>query len=431
MLARAERYVQERTILATPAYWFTMQIRAARGDRSGALSDASRMLDLSRASGDLQAVGPALAAAAFATFAAGDRDESATLVDELASTLNWGSLWTYYWIAPLGTVLYDLRRGDELVRAAADMTVRTPWLEAGAAAASGDFAGAAAAFDRIGAQPEAAYARLRAGDDVERALDYFRAVRATAYISEAEALLAVERGPDPVPNRLEQLLGVALGHGRETDRKQPNEGRARQEIHDLVEIGFLPELSSLDRPLEQLQQRLSSWTDDPVGIGGCERRVALELTQNRGQDPAEERIGEEAREVADPLEQRGVEVVRFVHVQIRAELADRVGDQFLLAGPAAVDGVSAHAGSRRDGVDRGGLEAARGQKLERCVDDRLVRRAVARPTATASHLGLESWASAPLAEPTSLEYTPLRKRSISKSVSESKEIGVPEHPRSC
>jgi hypothetical protein len=87
--------------------------------------------------------------------------------------------------------LYDLRRGDELVRAAAGMTVRTPWLEAGAAAASGDFAGAAAAFDRIGAQPEAAYARLRAGDEVERALDYFRSVRATAYISEAEALLAV------------------------------------------------------------------------------------------------------------------------------------------------------------------------------------------------------------------------------------------------
>jgi hypothetical protein len=87
--------------------------------------------------------------------------------------------------------LYDLRRGDELVRAAAGMTVRTPWLEAGAAAASGDFAGAAAAFDRIGAQPEKAYARLRAGDEVERALDHFHSVRATAYISEAEALLAV------------------------------------------------------------------------------------------------------------------------------------------------------------------------------------------------------------------------------------------------
>jgi ATP/maltotriose-dependent transcriptional regulator MalT len=191
VLAQAERYVQERTILATPAYSITMQIRAARGDGSGALSDATRMLELGRASGDLQAVGPALVAAAFATFAAGDREESAALVDELASTLNWRSLWTYYWIAPLGTVLYDLGRGDELVRAAAEMTVRTPWLEAGAATASGDFSRAVAAFDRIGARPEAAHARMRAGDEVERALDYFRSVGATAYIREAEALLAV------------------------------------------------------------------------------------------------------------------------------------------------------------------------------------------------------------------------------------------------
>jgi hypothetical protein len=191
VLARAGRYVQERTILATPAYWFTIQIRAARGDTSGALSDASRMLELCRASGDLQAVGPGLVAAAFATFAAGDREESAALVDELASTVNWHSLWTYYWLAPLGAALHDLGRGDGLVSAAAEMTARTPWLEAGVAAASGDFTAAADAFERIGADPEAAYARLRAGEEVERALDYFRSVGATAYIREAEALLAL------------------------------------------------------------------------------------------------------------------------------------------------------------------------------------------------------------------------------------------------
>jgi hypothetical protein len=112
-------------------------------------------------------------------------------VDELASTVNWHSLWTYYWLAPLGAVLHDLGRGDELVSAAAEMTVRTPWLEAGVAAASGDFTAAADAFERIGADPEAAYARLRAGEEVERALDYFRSVGATAYIREAEALLAL------------------------------------------------------------------------------------------------------------------------------------------------------------------------------------------------------------------------------------------------
>jgi hypothetical protein len=191
LLARAEEYVQERTILATPAFELTMRVRAARGDTAGALADAMRMLELSRASGDLQALGPALSAAAFATFAAGKRDECVLLVEELTSTVNWGSLFTYYWLAPLGAVLYALGRGDQLVRAAGEMTVRTPWLEAGAAAASGDFTGAAAVFDRIGAQPDAAYARLCAGEEVERALDYFRSVRATAYIREAEALLAL------------------------------------------------------------------------------------------------------------------------------------------------------------------------------------------------------------------------------------------------
>jgi DNA-binding SARP family transcriptional activator/tetratricopeptide (TPR) repeat protein len=191
LLARAEKYVQERTILATPAYEFTMRVRAARGDTDGALADSMRMLELSRASGDLQALGPALAAAAFGAFAAGERDESTRLVDELTSILNWRSLWTYFWIAPLAVVLHELGRGDKLVQAGNEMTVRTPWLDAGVAAASGDFKGAAAAFDRIGAQPDAAYARLRAGEEIERALDYFRSVGAAAYIREAEALLAV------------------------------------------------------------------------------------------------------------------------------------------------------------------------------------------------------------------------------------------------
>jgi hypothetical protein len=88
LLACAEKYVQERTILATPAYEFTMRVRATRGDTDGALADSMRMLELSRASGDLQALGPALAAAAFGAFAAGERDESIRLVDELTSILN-------------------------------------------------------------------------------------------------------------------------------------------------------------------------------------------------------------------------------------------------------------------------------------------------------------------------------------------------------
>jgi hypothetical protein len=68
----------------------------------------------------------------------------------------------------------------------------TRWFDAVSAIVGGKPVRAAEILDRIGAKPEAAYARLRSGEpaEVERALAFYRAVGAARYVHEAEELLA-------------------------------------------------------------------------------------------------------------------------------------------------------------------------------------------------------------------------------------------------
>ncbi len=83
----------------------------------------------------------------------------------------------------------------------------TPRRRATAALLDGDLLGAASVLAELGKVSDEAYVRLRAGErllaegqtdegraQVERALDFYRGVRATRFIAEAESLLAgVER----------------------------------------------------------------------------------------------------------------------------------------------------------------------------------------------------------------------------------------------
>ena len=102
---------------------------------------------------------------------------------------------------------------------------------------------------------------------------------------------------------------------------------------------------------------------DPLGVDGRERRVALELAEEAGQDTAEERIGEDVRELVQALEQERAHVTFLLDVELGGELADRVGDQVLLRRPAPVDRVLADARAGRDRLHRGLLEAALGEQL--------------------------------------------------------------------
>jgi hypothetical protein len=70
------------------------------------------------------------------------------------------------------------------------------------------------------------------------------------------------------------------------------------------------------------------------------------------------------------VEEQGAEVVLRRRSRLGCELAQRVDDQVLLRGPAAVDRVLADAGAGGDGVHGRGLEAPLGEQRERRVHDR-------------------------------------------------------------
>jgi DNA-binding SARP family transcriptional activator len=207
LLERVEELVPERTILAVPAFVFRARVLLARGDVGAALVDVDRLLALTEDVRDDQVVMPALAIAAFARLTAGDGEACADLADELLAFAHWESLLMQGYSAPtVGFVVHALGRGDELAARVAGVRNRTPWLEAGLAAASGDLVRAADVYELIGARPDEAYARLKAseqliaegrsaeaGEQLERALAFFRAVGATAYALEAEALAAAAR----------------------------------------------------------------------------------------------------------------------------------------------------------------------------------------------------------------------------------------------
>jgi class 3 adenylate cyclase/tetratricopeptide (TPR) repeat protein len=178
-------------------------MRLAFGEIGAAQADATRSIDLALLSKEPQVVLPALAFGARA-FCPTDRRQADELAREFFA--EWRSTaWRMpaEWLADLGAALAVVDRLDELMEAAEGVSVRTPWLEAAIALASGEFLRAAEIYNAIGHVPDEAYARLRAAEalvgegrraeadaELERALVFWRSVGATAYIREGEALLA-------------------------------------------------------------------------------------------------------------------------------------------------------------------------------------------------------------------------------------------------
>jgi class 3 adenylate cyclase/tetratricopeptide (TPR) repeat protein len=194
--AGAPHYMEQQCRLVRGA------IRMARADPRGALSDSGRALELAREAKDPQAIYPALGEHARNLFLAGRGEDAEATVDELfriarenGPDLTWST-----WFLPAAYVLVPAR-GDELVALGRE-AVRTPWIDAGEAVATGDTAGAADILGGIGAAAEEGLARLFAGErlseagrydqaeaQLRRALDFHRAVEASAYVTKAETLL--------------------------------------------------------------------------------------------------------------------------------------------------------------------------------------------------------------------------------------------------
>jgi hypothetical protein len=180
------------------------RIRLARGELSAALDDAEKQLVAAREAGDPQVVQPAIAFAARVALEVGDHDQADGYTSELLALLEeQGELRGTEWAADFGIVLVALGRGGELGELVATQASPGPWLRAAAALAVGDCARAGELYDEMGALADAAFAGLRAAEQLraggrraegdahlQRALAFYRKAGATTFLRRAEALLA-------------------------------------------------------------------------------------------------------------------------------------------------------------------------------------------------------------------------------------------------
>jgi hypothetical protein len=181
------------------------RIRLARGDLSAALEDAEKQLVFARMATDPQLVNSALAFRARVALVAEGSDQADAYARELlAMLMEQAELHgVAEWSADLAAVLVVLGRGSDLRELAASKAASTLWLEAAAAFAGSDFERAAERYAEIGSLPDEAFARLRAAEQLlstgqraegnmqlQRAVAFYREARASAYLREAEALLA-------------------------------------------------------------------------------------------------------------------------------------------------------------------------------------------------------------------------------------------------
>jgi tetratricopeptide (TPR) repeat protein len=179
-------------------------VRLPRGDLTGAEDDLIEALAFARELRDPQHLFPALAVHAFALADTGRGGEAAPSVDELLH--HWRARPTAFasgWIANLAPAAVACGRAAELIEMGASVRVPTRWLEAATRYAAGQFAEAASLYAQIGSQPDEAYARLRAAEqliqanrraeadeELATALEFYRRAGAARMVSEAECLLA-------------------------------------------------------------------------------------------------------------------------------------------------------------------------------------------------------------------------------------------------
>ncbi|MGZ4408057.1 MAG: ATP-binding protein, partial [Gaiellaceae bacterium] len=189
--------------MAFEAYFTRARIRFARDQSDAALADAEQALTLARRAADPQALLPALARLAHISCELGDRDRAETLAEDFLSALKAGSGIGFAISSThiLSWTLTRLGRGEEL--AAALQSYETPWARAAIAFCEGNPLQAAEIFAEIGAATDEAYARLTAARlfaeqgrraeadaQLQYALAFYRAVGASRYVREGQALLA-------------------------------------------------------------------------------------------------------------------------------------------------------------------------------------------------------------------------------------------------
>ncbi|HSG12465.1 MAG TPA: hypothetical protein VLA22_01200, partial [Gaiellaceae bacterium] len=178
----------------------------ARDDAGAFDSELERALELAAGATDPQARAPIAFDAAYFRLWARDRAVARQLLDAgLEYVLaNEFAMDLVHYEASLVAVLLDLDPRELGIPPV--MVADTPGLRATAALLERDLVGAAEALAELGDLTDEAYLRLRGGErlldegdtdagiaQVERALEFYRGVRATRFVAEAEALLGSTR----------------------------------------------------------------------------------------------------------------------------------------------------------------------------------------------------------------------------------------------
>ena len=202
-LAEIEELLEERrAVLASEfdARLVRGWICLGRGEAAGALEDAESVLSFARG-GEPQFLLPALAFRARVLAASGRTSEAAEAVEEALA--NWFEGLPSFWLTDLAVGAVFVGTAEAVLRTLRSRGAGTRWSEAAQAYAEGRLGDAASAYDAIGSRPDAAFVRLRAAEQalargdrpaaealVTDVVDFYREAGATAYVREAEALLA-------------------------------------------------------------------------------------------------------------------------------------------------------------------------------------------------------------------------------------------------
>jgi class 3 adenylate cyclase/tetratricopeptide (TPR) repeat protein len=173
------------------------RVLLARGDEAEATKEAELGLKRARVAADPQVLIPLLAFRIRVLWEVG-RDPG-DLVDELVELCRRAPLHIAgHWFPEVALALVGLRRSSDLEAVAETVPTPTPWRDGGLALGRGDPLAAATTFAELGAKPFEAEALLLAAKegldaDLPAAIDFFRDVGASAYLDEAEGLLAKTR----------------------------------------------------------------------------------------------------------------------------------------------------------------------------------------------------------------------------------------------
>ncbi|HEX6763690.1 MAG TPA: adenylate/guanylate cyclase domain-containing protein [Gaiellaceae bacterium] len=183
--------------MAGPARQVLGRIEVARGDLAAGLRDSTIALDFARAVRDHQQLMPALASHAWVLARAGRSGEAHSLLDEYLAIVDL----PHNSVVDAALVLRQLDRAADFERIP-DRTLATPWGTSAGAFARGDFAGAAAGFEAIGARVYEADARLRlaerlaadgrvseAGQEAHKAGVIFERAGAEPLVAEASSVV--------------------------------------------------------------------------------------------------------------------------------------------------------------------------------------------------------------------------------------------------